>query len=453
MSSALQAAPYRVSVRFLSYRAMIGVALSLIFCSILVRVAFGQAAFELVGILMAIIGIPLVLFFCSRCNLALNDQKIIVRSRLYESMLYGRKERSWQDIACIRLRNARFLIFDFKSGGMLPLPLDGFDSANLEQIFWAISRFADPLTLNPDVLAMQRTIFIGGAKQDSCTQIFTQMWLDSMSQSFEVTNFVPLKGGQTLRDGQLSVMMPLASGGMSSVYLVQDRDDRRMVLKELAVSGVGESEAKMHDLFCREATLLARLAHPNIVAVLDHFVENDRDYLLLDFVKGLNLRQHVMLYGSMKSPQIWKIASVVADILDYLHGLSPQIVHRDLTPDNLIFADGKITLIDFGAASDYVSGLTGTMIGKQCYIPPEQFQGHATTKSDLYALGCTLYFIATGKDPEPIEQSMPETGDRLLDLLIADLTVLDPDQRLADARTVINRARSRVAKIAEVVSV
>ena len=63
MSSALQAAPYRVSVRFLSYRAMIGVALSLIFCSILVRVAFGQAAFELVGILMAIIGIPLVLFF------------------------------------------------------------------------------------------------------------------------------------------------------------------------------------------------------------------------------------------------------------------------------------------------------------------------------------------------------------------------------------------------------
>jgi serine/threonine protein kinase len=155
----------------------------------------------------------------------------------------------------------------------------------------------------------------------------------------------------------------------------------------------------------------------------------------------------------MKPPQIWKIASVVADILDYLHGLSPQIVHRDLTPDNLIFADGKITLIDFGAASEYVSGLTGTMIGKQCYIPPEQFQGHATTKSDLYALGCTLYFIATGKDPEPIEQSMPETGDRLLDLLIADLTVLDPDQRLADARTVINRASSRVAKIAEVVSV
>lgn len=433
--------PYRVSVRLLSYRLMTVVALVLIACSILVRIAFGQGAFEIVGMMMAVIGIPLVLYFSSRCSLALDDKKISAKSRLYESMLYGRKERDWHDIACIRLHNASFLIFDFKSGGMLPLPLYGFDTANLEQIFLAISRYADPLILNPDVLAMQRTVFIGGAKQD---MTFTQMWLDSLSERFEVTNFVPLKGGQTLRDGRLSVMMPLASGGMSSVYLVRDRDDRRMILKELAVTGLGESESKMHDLFCREAAMLARLSHPNIAAVLDHFVENGRDYLLLDFVKGLSLRQHVMIKGKMEPAQVWQIARVVADILDYLHGMSPPVVHRDLTPDNLIYADGKITLIDFGAASDYVSELTGTMIGKQCYIPPEQFQGHANTQSDLYALGCTLYFVATGTDPEPITQSKPQTGDPLLDSLIADLTELDPDRRVADARAVLAREGCRM---------
>lgn len=96
----------------------------------------------------------------------------------------------------------------------------------------------------------------------------------------------------------------------------------------------------------------------------------------------------------------------MSDIANKLN--SCGVVHRDFTPDNLILdSAGRLKLIDFNVAQQILSGSSGTIVGKHAYLPPEQFRGKACHQSDLYSLGCTLHFVLTGRDPEPISQSSP----------------------------------------------
>jgi serine/threonine protein kinase len=84
------------------------------------------------------------------------------------------------------------------------------------------------------------------------------------------------------------------------------------------------------------------------------------------------------------------------------------VVHRDFTPDNLILNnDGVLKLVDFNVAQQKDVTATGTVVGKHAYLPPEQFRGHPGTRSDIYALGATLYYLLTGEEPEPISVSRP----------------------------------------------
>ena len=110
-------------------------------------------------------------------------------------------------------------------------------------------------------------------------------------------------------------------------------------------------------------------------------------------------------------------------------------------------------LVDFGAANEFVGNLTGTLIGKQCYIPPEQFRGRAEPASDVYAAAATLYYLLTGQDPEPISASRPaETADKdvvcgELDELVYLCTLEDPGERLKDIDEIIERLRRIKAKL------
>jgi Serine/threonine protein kinase len=152
-----------------------------------------------------------------------------------------------------------------------------------------------------------------------------------------------------------------------------------------------------------------KLKHPRIARVLDRFVEDGRDYLVLEFIPGPTLRQLVKSKGKQKEKDALKWCKQLSEILEYLHGQEPPVLHRDLTPDNVILGNnGEIYLVDFGAANEYVGQATGTMIGKQCYIAPEQLRGKANKASDYYALGGTLYFLLTGEDPEPLSASSPK---------------------------------------------
>ena len=474
----------RVSCQLIPTSQFILILVVLIGLSIGSSLCFG-GKLNLVSLFSTLILIPLVIGASTKLRIDFSSKGLKAVNSIQKDMLYDRSVRLWKDLHSVRLRGAGaassalvdrlfrrqrrlkpqtkferfltflgrgwtkqgFLVFDFKSGGMVAFPLGGFDAANLERLFLTLSRYADPIVLNADVIALQRDILTGGEVQNTLS--YTRMWEDSLAERFEVTNFVPLSGGSQLKDGALTILMLLTCSGMSSVYLARDESGKRFIVKELAVPLDNESAgAKLHELFRREAKLLASLNHPNIVSVLDHFVERGRDYLVLEFVPGLTLRQHVKLKGTFSEAEVLEIARQLSDILIYLHGCSPPVVHRDITPDNLIIGevDRRITLVDFGAASEFVGNMTGTLIGKQCYIPPEQFQGKACPQSDIYAVGATLFYLFTGQDPEPIAVSRPSSqigtkaGTRRepalstqFDDLIALMTEQDLDKRLGDA--------------------
>ncbi|MEZ4535633.1 MAG: serine/threonine-protein kinase [Cyanobacteriota/Melainabacteria group bacterium] len=459
-------------------------------------IASFNALFAACSIALQMLLIPMIFFHATRLKIRLSQHGIKVLSSMHSSTMMRRLSRSWNDLHSVRLRrlqspeillnrmstqrecrfrrhtvaeqlqkvldrgwmNCGFLMFDFKSGGMAPFPLAGFSPEDLETLFIALSRWGDPMSLNPDVLALRRNVLTGQADMAELGGAnYTRMWEESLKSQFEVTNFVPLSAGQVLQDGKLKILMLIACGGMSSVYLASRFDGSRVVVKELRVPVDSEPGLadRVHEMFAREASMLARLDHPSIVHVLDHFVESGRDYLVLEYVPGLTLRQHVKMAGAFSQADCVKLALDLFPVIAYLHSQEPPVLHRDLTPDNLILKDPgrELMLVDFGAANEFVGNLTGTLIGKQCYIPPEQFRGRAEPASDVYAACATLYYLLTGQDPEPISASRPAEaagsdvvcGD--LDELVYLCTLEDPGERLKDIDEIIERLRRIKAKL------
>jgi serine/threonine protein kinase len=209
-----------------------------------------------------------------------------------------------------------------------------------------------------------------------------------------------------------------------------------VVIKEAVVPANADehTHAKAAELFDREARLLIKLDHPHIAKVFDHFPEDNRSYMVLEYIRGQDLRQLVKQNGAQPEEIVLNWARQIASILSYLHSQDPPIIHRDLTPDNLVRKeDDTITLIDFGAANEFVGNATGTLVGKQAYIAPEQLRGKANPESDIYALGGTMYFLLTGKDPEALMSSHPkhldpEISDNL-DALVASCTEMESEDR------------------------
>ncbi|HEY9787687.1 MAG TPA: serine/threonine-protein kinase, partial [Candidatus Obscuribacterales bacterium] len=238
----------------------------------------------------------------------------------------------------------------------------------------------------------------------------------------------------------------IAAGGFAAIYLVRDDSGNQRILKESVLPQECDeaTRERVKAQFVREATLLVRLSHPNIARVFDHFVELGRNYLILEYIEGADLRAHVRQHGRRSEEEALRWAAEIAETLSYLHQQEPPIVHRDITPDNLVLSpSGKVVLIDFGAANEFVGTATGTLIGKQSYMAPEQIRGKASPPSDLYSLGATIYFLLSGKDPEPlgvasIKAARADVSERTHQL-IQDLTKLEQEQRISSAEAVLAR--------------
>src|SRR5208282_5715590 len=139
-------------------------------------------------------------------------------------------------------------------------------------------------------------------------------------------------------------------------------------------------------------------------------------------------------------------------IMKHLHELDPPIIHRDLTPDNLVMRDdGNIVLIDFGAANEFISKGTGTFVGKQSFIAPEQFRGKAVLQSDIYAFGCTLFYLLTGQEPEALDCSSPRRLDDKISLELDEAvqccTQLEADDRYQSAAQLLPVLRKIAASL------
>lgn len=335
--------------------------------------------------------------------------------------------------------------------GEIDLALANFKNMDREQLLISLSLFAPETAVDNSLLSARDAL--GQEKEDGEAGAnlhlpsFTSIWEEELVSRFSSTAYVPLYPGQSINDGRYTVIRQLNLGGWSAVYLCQEAGNKLVVAKESVIpvtAGAREElKEKAVSMFTREAQLLLRIQHPNIVKVFDHFVDNERQYIILENLTGENLRKHVQLLGRRHELDVIDYAFTLARILQYLHGLEPPLVHRDLTPDNIILDnEEKLHLIDFGAANELIGTATGTMVGKQCYMAPEQFKGKATTRSDLYSLGATLAFLLTGKDPlpmNPVDINSENSDFQIrpsLNQLVLTLTDLDESKRGTAAQVI-----------------
>jgi serine/threonine protein kinase len=200
------------------------------------------------------------------------------------------------------------------------------------------------------------------------------------------------------------IVRQLGKGGMGAVYeAVDQRLDATVALKETF-----SVDSRLRRQFEQEARLLAQLTHPALPRVSDYFTENDRAFLVMQFVSGVDLAEIIAQQpGPFPRNQVVAWADQLLDALIYLHTRDRQIIHRDIKPHNLkLSSTGQIALLDFGLAktqsADRSSGDTSTSIFgyTRRYAPLEQIQDQGTTpQSDIYALGATLYHLLTGVKP------------------------------------------------------
>jgi tetratricopeptide (TPR) repeat protein len=213
-------------------------------------------------------------------------------------------------------------------------------------------------------------------------------------------------------EGRYQIIGELGRGGMAIVYKAFDLHlEREVALKTFPLSR--HSGPGREDIFLREARLVARLSHPNIVTIFDCGHMNFLYYIAMEYVQGENLKQLVKRKGPMSVEEMKSTITQVADALMYAH--SQQVLHRDVKPGNVILRQsGDIKVVDFGVAKIISDAATNvaveedsqrTLVGTPQYMAPEQILGTGVdVRTDIYAMGLTLFFLVTGRTPFDVKK-------------------------------------------------
>lgn len=276
--------------------------------------------------------------------------------------------------------------------------------------------------------------------------------------------------------GRYELQGRLGSGGMSSVYTAVDHVLERTVAVKVLAEHLSDDE-KFVARFRREALAVAKLIHPNIVQVYDTGVDNDRHYIVMEYVQGRSGAQLLQTQGKLAPEAAAEVGAQACAGLEYAH--RQGIIHRDVKPGNLMviggpaagdgepeLADMTVKLTDFGiarAAEQTRLTQVGSVVGTAAYLAPEQARGdEATPSSDVYALGTVLYQLLTGRlpyegstlaelamrreserplSPTSYDDSIPET----LSAAVLRSLESDPAERYASARDLAEALRRGMA--------
>ncbi|MFG2876774.1 Stk1 family PASTA domain-containing Ser/Thr kinase [Streptomyces sp. NPDC048337] len=260
-------------------------------------------------------------------------------------------------------------------------------------------------------------------------------------------------------DGRYRVDARIAAGGMATVYRAVDtRLDRVLALKVMHPALA--ADAAFVDRFIREAKSVARLAHPNVVAVFDQGTDGPYTYLAMEYVSGCTLRDVLRERGALQPRAALDIAEPVLAALGAAHRAG--FVHRDMKPENVLIGDdGRVKVADFGLVRsvDSVTNTTGSVLGTVSYLAPEQIEnGVADTRVDVYACGVVLYEMLTGAKPhtggtpaqvlyQHLNEDVPPPSAAVpglpvgLDELVAHATARNPELRPYDAAALLGLTR------------
>lgn len=272
----------------------------------------------------------------------------------------------------------------------------------------------------------------------------------------------------TLLQNRYLVVHLIGKGGMGEVYLAVDqRLGSAIALKRTFFS----DDESLGNAFEREARTLARLRHPVLPKVSDHFIENENQYLVMDHISGDDLSKR--LEATQKPfPLSWVLfwADQLLDALSYLHAHEPPIIHRDIKPQNLKLTDeNNIVLLDFGLSKNSLGETRITSSGSvgftPHYAPMEQIRGTGTNpRSDIYSLSATLYQLLTNKVPpdslsradallnnasDPIEPPASinaEVTKQISDVILKGMSI-SQEQRFTGAREMQKELRDAYAKL------
>jgi tRNA A-37 threonylcarbamoyl transferase component Bud32 len=277
----------------------------------------------------------------------------------------------------------------------------------------------------------------------------------------------------------------IGRGGMGVVDLARGPDGEEVALKRLSLHGTPEELAKARARIRREADVLTQLDHPGVVRLREVIDEDDDLILVMDYLPGGNLATRVAEHGPLAPDEVARLADHLLDALAAAH--RQGIVHRDVKPANVLFdAEGDPHLADFGVAvhRDATQGLTATemVVGTPGFMSPEQARGEeATAASDVFCLGATLLFAATGVGPfgvgdarllllraaagrtEKVPKTLPPDLRRRIEAMLAKDPAARPSAAAARGgpegthpRTIVQRAisgRNRWALVGAVLAV
>ena len=276
---------------------------------------------------------------------------------------------------------------------------------------------------------------------------------------------MPAPEPATTLASQYRIERELGAGGMATVYLARDlKHDRDVAIKVLHPD---LAESLGRDRFLREIHLAAALTHPHILPLFDSGEAGGQMYYVMPSAEGASLRDQLDAKGQLPVDDAVRIASEVADALDYAH--RHGVVHRDIKPENIMLHEGHALVADFGigkavlaAATEGAEGLTqvGVTVGTPAYMSPEQAAGDTIDgRSDLFALGCMLYEMLTGEQPftgatiqatiaKRFHHTPPTVGVKragvspALSTTVERLLEKEPDARFATGALVVSALRS-----------